>query len=330
MPSVGLKPRSARSPGFCSASRSRRRRRGNLRFMKRGRRGEQEWSGRAGVASLFPGPRRAVALARQRLASGRSPAEERATLGSLAAPGPPCASASSSAAAARPFVSIPQLAASPLPRAPSNRFLGAPQSVFHREGGALKPTLSSRLRDRRPIAAPASQRKGSPFPPSPDRSPQQTGGEGSSGGGGRSYEQAQRVASSEAGQAWSLLLLRKKRRGQVREWSHMLQEIMKRSQPAGRFNSVLLFICVSILKSYPRLWPQAATLSSALRMHAPDLRVGFPLSLSLSKFCLNCDSNKTLALEDFGRAISPVRYQMKAKHKVWWGVKCKPRRPFFE
>lgn len=100
VPSVGLRPRSARSPGFCSASRSRRRRRGNLGFMKRGRRGEREWSGRAGVASLLPGPRQAVVLGRRRRASGRSREEERATLGSLAASGPPCASASSSAAAA--------------------------------------------------------------------------------------------------------------------------------------------------------------------------------------------------------------------------------------
>lgn len=49
----------------------------------------------------------------------------------------------------------------------------------------------------------------------------------------------------EAGQAWLLLLLRKKGRGQVGEWSHMLLEIMNRSRPTARFSfSFLLSIFV--------------------------------------------------------------------------------------
>lgn len=45
----------------------------------------------------------------------------------------------------------------------------------------------------------------------------------------------------EAGQAWLLLLLRKKGRGQVGEWSHMLLEIMNRSRWTARliFSSLL-------------------------------------------------------------------------------------------
>lgn len=131
--------------------------------------------GRAGVASRLPGPRLAPAPGWRRRASGRGPAE-RATLGSPAASAPPCASASF--AAARPLVSIPQLARSPLPRAPSDRFPGAPQSVFQREGGALKPTRPGRLRDRRPIAALASGRKGLPPPASPSESRRRAGGRG--------------------------------------------------------------------------------------------------------------------------------------------------------
>ena len=44
----------------------------------------------------------------------------------------------------------------------------------------------------------------------------------------------------EAGQAWLLLLLRKKGRGRVGEWSHMLLEIMNRSRQTARFSFAFL------------------------------------------------------------------------------------------
>lgn len=64
----------------------------------------------------------------------------------------------------------------------------------------MKPTPSRRLRDRRPIAALAPQRRGSPFPPRPGWRRQQAGGGGGSGGGsGRGTALAQRVAVKRDG-----------------------------------------------------------------------------------------------------------------------------------
>lgn len=72
-------------------------------------------------------------------------------------------------------------------------------------------------------------------------------------------------SSCEAGQAWSRLLLRKKGRGQVREWSHMLQEIMNRSRQAGGDLALSCFLSVFIFKNPApaTLGSQTATLSAA-------------------------------------------------------------------
>lgn len=143
-------------------------------------------------------------------------------------------------------MSIPQLAPSPLPRAPSDRFPGAPQSVFHQEGGALKPTQNWRLRDRRPIAAPASWRKGSRPPPSLSECQRLAGGVG---GGGRRrkwwwhYSGTKSRIAMKRDRLGCVCFFRRKGRGQVGEWSHMLLEIMNRSQrTAGLSFSFLVSI----------------------------------------------------------------------------------------
>lgn len=97
----------------------------------------------------------------------------------------------------------------------------------------------------------------------------------------------------EAGQAWLLLLLRKKGRGQVGEWSHMLLEIMNRSrQTAGLSFSFLSSIFVFKNPTLNAGYKQQ--IEGCDRTDAFDLRSArLPLSLCLSRFSLKCCSTKS-------------------------------------
>lgn len=113
----------------------------------------------------------------------------------------------------------------------------------------MKPTRNWRLRDRRPIAALASRRKAAPAARFPERK--------SAAGGRRRRREGERwprhrsgtkMAGGEAGQAWLLLLLRKKGRDKQGEWSSPLLEIMNRSRLIARFSFFFYpFSCLVIL-----------------------------------------------------------------------------------
>lgn len=72
----------------------------------------------------------------------------------------------------------------------------------------------------------------------------------------------------------------------------MLLEIMNRSRRAAGFELFFFLIYFHVLKILPLTLVTNSTLSVGSECMPLTLRIGFPLSLSLPRFCLKYDTNK--------------------------------------